>query len=162
MVIISNWWKLHIKLTCSGHDEIERAGNNVYNVILNVYLLQLCWISYSWSNFQKQPPRGVPRKRCSETMEQIYRRTPMPMLKCDFNKVALYHTSAWVLSCKFAAYFQGGCLVISLWLYCVSSNGGFNSDKQCQTQILNLESFQAHNFQNENVFQKLRSIVIYL
>ena len=36
---------------------------------------------------QKQPPRGVPRKRCSENMQQIYRRTPMP--KSDFNKVAL-------------------------------------------------------------------------
>ena len=38
-------------------------------------------------NKQKQPPRGVPRKRCSENMQQIYRRTLMP--KCDFNKVAL-------------------------------------------------------------------------
>ena len=36
---------------------------------------------------QKQPPRGVPRKRCSENMLQIYRRTPMS--KCDFNKVAM-------------------------------------------------------------------------
>ena len=36
---------------------------------------------------QKQPPRGVSRKRCSENMPQIYWRTPMP--KCDFNKVAL-------------------------------------------------------------------------
>ena len=36
---------------------------------------------------QKQPSRGVPRKRCSENMQRIYRRTPMP--KCDFNKVAL-------------------------------------------------------------------------
>ena len=35
---------------------------------------------------QKQPPRGVPRKRFSETIQQIYRGTPMP--KCDFNKVA--------------------------------------------------------------------------
>ena len=44
----------------------------------------------------------------SEDMQQIYWRTPMP--KCGFNKVAkqLYwnHTSAWVFSCKFAAYFQ--------------------------------------------------------
>ena len=32
---------------------------------------------------QKQPCRGVLRKRCSENMQQIYRRTPMPM--CDFN-----------------------------------------------------------------------------
>ena len=45
---------------------------------------------------QKQPSKGVPRKRCSENMQQIYRRAPMP--KCDFNKVAF--------SCKFAAYFQ--------------------------------------------------------
>ena len=35
---------------------------------------------------QKQPPRGVPRKRCSENMQQINRRTPVR--KCDFNKVA--------------------------------------------------------------------------
>ena len=41
--------------------------------------------------------RGVLKKRCSENMQRIYRRTPMP--KYDFNKVAkqLYwnHTSAW-------------------------------------------------------------------
>ena len=36
---------------------------------------------------QKQPPRGVPSKSCSENMQQSYRRTPM--LECDFNKVAL-------------------------------------------------------------------------
>ena len=67
------------------------------------------WIlpEYTFSGFtiQKQPPRGVLRKRCSENMKQIYRRTPMP--KCDFNKVALpfywNHTLAWVFSCKFAA-----------------------------------------------------------
>ena len=35
---------------------------------------------------QKQPSRGVLIKRCSENMQQIYRRTPMP--KCDLNKVA--------------------------------------------------------------------------
>ena len=40
-----------------------------------------------FSDFRKQPSRGVLRKRCSENMPQIYRRTPIP--KCDFNKVAL-------------------------------------------------------------------------
>ena len=35
---------------------------------------------------EKQPSRGVLMKRCSENVQQIYRRTPMP--KCDFNKVA--------------------------------------------------------------------------
>ena len=35
---------------------------------------------------QKQPSRGVLKKRCSENIEKIYRRTPMP--KCNFNKIA--------------------------------------------------------------------------
>ena len=34
-------------------------------------------------NLMKQPTRVVLSKRCSENMQQIYRRTPMP--KCDFN-----------------------------------------------------------------------------
>ena len=38
-------------------------------------------------NVQRQPSRGVLRKRCTEHMQQIYRRTPMP--KCNFNKVAM-------------------------------------------------------------------------
>ena len=40
---------------------------------------------------QKQPLRGVFSKRCSENMQQIYRRTPMA--KCDFVKVALHKFS---------------------------------------------------------------------
>ena len=59
-------------------------------------------------HYQKQPFRGVLRKKCSKNMEQIYRRTPMP--KSDFNKVTKHfywnYTSAWVFSCKFTAYFQ--------------------------------------------------------
>ena len=45
-------------------------------------------------NFQKQPFRGVLRKRCSENMQQIYR------------QIYWNRTSAWVFSCKFAAYFR--------------------------------------------------------
>ena len=41
---------------------------------------------YLTSYFNKQPSRGVLIERCSENMQQIYRRTPTP--KCDFNKVA--------------------------------------------------------------------------
>ena len=67
-----------------------------------------CLMETLVSFLRKQPPRGVLKKRCPENMQQIYRRTPMS--KCDFNKVAkqLYwnRTSAWVFSCKFAAYFQ--------------------------------------------------------
>ena len=40
---------------------------------------------------QKQPFRGVLRKRFSENMQQIYRWTPMP--KRDFNKVAKHGCS---------------------------------------------------------------------
>ena len=39
-------------------------------------------------DLQNQPPRGVLKKSCSENMQQIYRKTPL--LKCDFNKVALH------------------------------------------------------------------------
>ena len=39
------------------------------------------------SIFQKQPPRGVLSKSCSENMQQIC--TRIPMLKYDFNKAAL-------------------------------------------------------------------------
>ena len=57
---------------------------------------------------QTQLSRGVLRKRCSENIEQICKRTPL--MKCDFNKVAnqlyLNYTSTWVFSYKFAAYFQ--------------------------------------------------------
>ena len=37
--------------------------------------------------WKQQPPRGVPRKRRSENMQEIYRIIPMP--KCDFNKVEI-------------------------------------------------------------------------
>ena len=52
-------------------------------------------ISLHFYDLQKKPSIGVLRKRCSENMQQIYRRTLM--LKCNFNKVPkqLYwnHTS---------------------------------------------------------------------
>ena len=35
-------------------------------------------------NLKRQPSRIVLRKRCSEYMQQICRKTPMPT--CDFNK----------------------------------------------------------------------------
>ena len=45
---------------------------------------------------QKQPSSDVLRKRYSENMQQIYRRSPMP--KCDFSKVALQYPqeNSWV------------------------------------------------------------------
>ena len=61
-----------------------------------------------WSSYRSSPPEVFLEKRCSENRQQIYRRAPMP--NCDFNRAALLlyssRTSAWVLSCKFAAYFR--------------------------------------------------------
>ena len=64
------------------------------------------WVQLA-SEWQNQC-RGVLRERCTEKIQQIYRRTFMP--KCNFSEVALKlywkHTLAWVFSCKFAVHFQ--------------------------------------------------------
>ena len=65
-----------------------------FNIYLVLYNLELqCTRNISKINAQKQPSRGVLMKRCSENMQQIYRRTSMP--KCDFNKVALRQIALW-------------------------------------------------------------------
>ena len=60
--------------------------------------------------FQNHSSRDVLRKRCSEQDWKGVRNRRTPMLKCDFNKVALqlYWNCilVWVFSCKFTAYFQ--------------------------------------------------------
>ena len=47
-------------------------------------------------NQQKQPSRGVLRKRCSENMPQIYRTTPMPRIPMlsNFIEIALRNGSS--------------------------------------------------------------------
>ena len=81
---------------------------NLENYHIRSYCLIILDFMEQYHNQQKQPSRHVLRKSCFENMQQIYRRIPMP--KCNFNRVAkqLYwnHTSAWVFSCKFVAYFQ--------------------------------------------------------
>ena len=60
------------------HKEKSKIGKTNYmpvRVLSNLFKL-----------YEKQPFRGVLRKKCSENMQQIYRRTPMP--KSDFNNVA--------------------------------------------------------------------------
>ena len=65
-------------------------------------------MQWTWNYMTEAAVQECSYKRCSENMHQIYSRTRMP--NCDFNKVTkqLYwnDTSAWVFSCKFAAYFQ--------------------------------------------------------
>ena len=50
------------------------------------YHLSFYWNRPSNYSCEKHSFIGVFRKMCSENIQQIYRRTPMP--KCDFNKVA--------------------------------------------------------------------------
>ena len=107
--------------------EIHRLRKEI-NRLLRKWMSNISSLSYYWEKplflklrsskfkkLQKQPFRGVLLKRCSK---QIYRRTPMP--KCNFNEVALQLywncTSAWVFSCKFAAYFQNNFSQEHLWM----------------------------------------------
>ena len=60
------------------------------------------------TSLQKQPLRGVSRKRCSENMQQIYRRTPMP--KCS--SVNLLH----IFRTAFSKNTSGRLLLGSLFL----------------------------------------------
>ena len=53
-----------------------------YTVTEIIVKLPLRWKTWQ---IQKRPPRGIPRKRCSENMQQIYRE--QPMLKCDLIKL---------------------------------------------------------------------------
>ena len=41
-------------------------------------------------HLQKQSSRGVLSKRCSENMQQVYRKTPMS--RCDFNRVPKHYS----------------------------------------------------------------------
>ena len=82
-------------------------------ILKNMYeklLLTLTIIFYNISVWlktenQKHPSSGVLRKRCSENMKQIYRKTLMP--KCDFNKL---------LSNFIKITFRHGCSPVNLLL----------------------------------------------
>ena len=88
----------------------------VFHFVRNIYH-QSSQIESFILDISKYSSRGVLIKRCFENMQLIYR--IKPMWKSDFNKVALQiywnHTSAWVSSCKLAAYFQNNFLKKHLW-----------------------------------------------
>ena len=90
-----------------GHDEISLRMIKLFGVSIVEILSMIFKIGID-NGIQNEPFRGVLTKRCSENIEQIYRRTSMP--QWDFNTIAfkLYwnRTSAWLFSCNFAAYFQ--------------------------------------------------------
>ena len=63
-----------------------RTHNVCYTFRLFI-IVSAWWSITCLINWQRQSPRGILSKMCSENMQQIYRKTPMP--KCYFNKVAL-------------------------------------------------------------------------
>ena len=75
---------------------------------LNIFDCNLNATISTITELQKQPSRVVLRKIYSENMQQIFKKTPMP--RCDLNKDAkaslLKSHLIWLLTCKFAAYFQ--------------------------------------------------------
>ena len=75
---------------------------------LFIILMLLCFFV---KLVQKQPSGGVHRKRCSENMQQIYRRAPMP--KCDgCSPVNLLH----IFSTPFIKNTSGWLLLLVLWV----------------------------------------------
>ena len=70
---------------CLGRKSCPKANGCCFSVFST---WQTYYDKFEWDILQKQPYRGVLRKRRSENMQQIYRRTPT--LKCDFNKVASF------------------------------------------------------------------------
>ena len=63
----------------SEHNKVDPniCSPSNYHIFCNA-LLKFIRPIYSAYSIQKQPTRRVPRKRCSDNIQQIYRRTPMP------------------------------------------------------------------------------------
>ena len=67
---------------------------SMWHCFQNSTCISILAIKMDCKIFRSSPPRGVPRKRCSENMQQIYRRTPMPIsikLERNFNEITLQH-----------------------------------------------------------------------
>ena len=71
-------------------DDILRVlYQNIYYAdhAYKVQRLFLRLVKYGYKSLLRQPYRGVLKNRCSENIQQIYRRIPMP--KIDLIKVAI-------------------------------------------------------------------------
>ena len=81
-------YKKRIQLGKTLYRFADFINRNYITLILKTMILTA--LVNSVTDMQKQPPGGVPRKRCSENMQQIYRRTPMPsvllLICCIFSE----------------------------------------------------------------------------
>ena len=112
----------------------------------------------TWSCYQKQPSRGVLRKRCFENMQQSYRTTPM---QSNFSEITLWHwcspvsllhifrtpfpknISGWLLLCYTKMIVQW--TLSGIWM---SSYSGKNVLNSAQKMIKNffVKFDQIHSF----------------
>ena len=79
------WWFV------SEHVFLHKHISETIHCSMSRYFQDVSRKCFHKFSLQKQPFRGILRKRCSENTQQIYRRTPMS--NCDFNKVALHGCS---------------------------------------------------------------------
>ena len=72
----------------------------VITIIMKFIILgDLPLLGFDFEEWEKQPPRGAFKKRYSEKMQQIYKRTPMPKSEaCNFIKKEIL---TQVFSCEF-------------------------------------------------------------
>ena len=75
--------------------ELLTKGDEFLSQIITVFNIN-DKVNVLLENQQKQPSRGVLRKRCPENMPQIYRTTPMPRIPMlsNFIEIALRHGSS--------------------------------------------------------------------
>ena len=107
LLLTFSTWKSNLKLL-SIRAKIKKIGKNPEKIGENhAWTVFWCYVFVLWQvllrygcwksiKIQKQPSRVVTKKKCSENMQHIYRRTPIP--KCDFNKVATYPTVVLTVS----------------------------------------------------------------
>ena len=86
LYMVAQKCNFHIRLNLHLHIKIEIYILAQHETLkLNLNLISTWGMILEYSS-EKQPPRGVPRKKFSKNMHQIYRGAPMP--KCDLNKVS--------------------------------------------------------------------------
>ena len=131
------------------YDSSELANLNLNKTGVIIHLYHFTFFSNTCQNLlvQKQPPRGVPTKSCSEIMQQIYRRAPMPKCTCKFSPVNLLH----IFSTPFLKNTSGQLSLLFVF-------GIFYSLPKSLDQKYNILNFSVitstiHDVLNENKYQ---------
>ena len=82
-------------LICNSQFLQKILGTRCFSTTPNLRWVALLFNSYLYiiffRNLQKQPPRGVLKKRYSENIQQVYRRTPMPKENTHAISIKLFY-----------------------------------------------------------------------